>query len=323
MLPTYRRFNYALRPAKHIQRKMIMDTLQRLDRFRSLRDYRYLGFGSVFFVDFALVHRTLGIRNMVCIEHHESDRPRFLFNRPFSSIKLEFGEAGSVLDRLPWRTPSIVWLDYDYKLDGSVLDDIDTVARRSPHGSVLIVTVDAEPEELDDEDETDGGENSQVRVAALEERLGRSLPSVTSDADLAGWKLANVSRRLIEAQVRAVLADRLFGGERPERMDYRQLFNFEYADGAKMATVGGIIYGMDRADDVDRCGFDDFRYVSADETAFLIEPPVLTLREIQHLDSQLPTATASRLRAKGLTVEDLERYADLYRYFPRFVDAEI
>ena len=174
-VPTYRRFNYALRPAKHIQRKMIMDVLQRLDRLpnRSLRDYRYIGLGSVFFVDFNLVHRALGIRKMICIEHHEEDRSRFLFNRPFSTVELHFGEAGAVLEgEIKWTTPSIIWLDYDYKLDKTVLSDIATVARRAPHGSVLLVTVDAEPEDLQGELE----ERKPVRVAALEERIERSLP---------------------------------------------------------------------------------------------------------------------------------------------------
>lgn len=324
LFPTYRRFNYALRPAKHIQRKMIMDVLQRLDRVRSLRKYRYIGLGSVFFVDFSLVHRSLGIRNMICIEHHEEDRPRFVFNRPFASVDLRFGEAGTILDELPWRTPSIVWLDYDYKLDASVLSDIATVARRAPHGSVLIVTVDAEPEEIgDDESPVHDGDMVPIRVAALETRIERSLPFVRSNADLADWGLARVSRVLVEAIVREVLAGRLFGDAGPQRMEYRQLFNFHYADGARMATIGGVIFGSDRADEVDRCGFTDFTYLTNDADSYLIEPPVLTLREIRHLDSQLPIGSPVRLRARGLSDEDLARYADLYRYFPRFVDAEI
>jgi hypothetical protein len=302
---------------------MIVDALQRLDRVRNLRDYRYIGLGSVFFVDFSLVHRSLGIRNMVSIERHAEDRPRFVFNRPFASVDLRFGEAGTILDELAWRTPSIVWLDYDYKLDATVMNDIATVARRAAHGSVLIVTVDAEPEGIGEHEGAQDEDEVPIRVAALETRIERSLPFVRSDADLADWGLARVSRVLVEATVRGVLAGRLFGEAGPQRMDYRQLFNFHYADGARMATIGGVIFASDRADDVERCGFDDFRYVTENEASYLIEPPVLTLREIRHLDSQLPIGSPTRLRARGLSNDDLERYADLYRYFPRFVDAEI
>ena len=106
-------------------------------------------------------------------------------------------------------------------------------------------------------------------------------------------------------------------------MDYRQVFNFQYADGARMATIGGIIFESSRAGEIDSCAFADFGYVRDDDRAYLIDPPVLTLREIRHLDSQLPIPSPAKLRAKGLNAEECKRYAELYRYFPHFVDAEV
>jgi hypothetical protein len=80
--PTFERFNYTLRPAKNVERKMLCDAFARLARIERLSDYRYVGFGSLSFADFALFHRRLGFREMVSIERRETARSRFEFNRP-------------------------------------------------------------------------------------------------------------------------------------------------------------------------------------------------------------------------------------------------
>jgi len=60
--------NYVLRPAKNVERKMLCEAFQRLTNFASLREYRYIGFGSIFFSDFTLFHRNLGISDLIDID---------------------------------------------------------------------------------------------------------------------------------------------------------------------------------------------------------------------------------------------------------------
>jgi hypothetical protein len=125
---------------------MIVEALRRLDKVARLDSYQYVGFGSIYFTDFSLFHRELGIGSMVSIEHDLANRPRFEFNQPFASVQLEFGESSEVLPTLDWRQRALVWLDYDSALDAGVPGDVATVVSEAAAGSVLLVTVNAEPE---------------------------------------------------------------------------------------------------------------------------------------------------------------------------------
>ena len=138
--------DYSIRPAKSIERKMLAETLQRLWRLDRLDQYRYVGFGSAYFTDFTLLHKTLGINEMISIEKDIGDQKRYEFNRPFACISLAFGNSHEVLPLLEWDgKKSIVWLDYEDSLNKQKLDDIECVCTEAEPGSVLVVTVNASP----------------------------------------------------------------------------------------------------------------------------------------------------------------------------------
>jgi hypothetical protein len=311
--PSYERVNYILRPAKHVERGMILEALQRVRVFAPLRQYRYIGFGSTYFADFVLVHRALGIKKMISIEQDEAKRARFLFNRPFRTVQLMFGHSNSILPTLKWTTPSIVWLDYDGSLTSSVLTDIDWVCTSAPAGSVLIVTVRADPGQMDPADKT-------ARITALRENVeAKNVPNgITSDGHLAGWGLANVGRTVMDSTIRSAVRDRSAQGS---PMSYEQLFNFQYRDGARMSTVGGILLDDEQRSELHRCSFKDLSYVRAGDNACVITVPFLTNREVRWLDRHLP-ATAAGAGATMISERDRKAYADIYRFFPTFVDAE-
>src|SRR4051812_32120603 len=114
MSRSYERINYALRPAKSVERKMMVEAFRRLSEFRLVDTYRYIGFGSTYFADFQLIHKSLNIQAMKSIERDVENRARFEFNKPFRCIEMEFGESNLVLPTLPWADiPTIAWLDYD------------------------------------------------------------------------------------------------------------------------------------------------------------------------------------------------------------------
>ena len=109
MPASYRLINFRLRPAKAVERKMIVEVCSRLGAFSNLLGFRYIGLGSPFFNDFALMHRRYGMTNLVCIEREFKDEDRFLFNRPFDCIEMRWGESTDVLPNLQWDgIPSIV-----------------------------------------------------------------------------------------------------------------------------------------------------------------------------------------------------------------------
>jgi hypothetical protein len=139
------KIDYRIRPAKSVERKMLCEAWGKLGAFRALSGYRYVGFGSAFFTDFMLVHRVLGIHDMVSIEKNAQHSERFEFNKPFRCIQMEFGTA---TERLPFidlkNKPAIVWLDYEVMLNEVILNDIQTVVGRLVSGSSLVVCVNAD-----------------------------------------------------------------------------------------------------------------------------------------------------------------------------------
>jgi len=134
---SYRKFNYRVRPAKSIERKMLCETLLRLSFFEPIENYRYIGFGSTTFADFILFHKTLGIKDMISIEKRETDKVRFEFNKPFHCIDMRYGNSNEVLPSLAWQTKTIVWLDYDGFLTDSVLQDVAYTSMNLISGSNL------------------------------------------------------------------------------------------------------------------------------------------------------------------------------------------
>jgi Putative O-methyltransferase len=316
---SYERIHYGLRPAKNVQRKMLVEALRRLSEFGSLSSYRYIGFGSTYFSDFSLFHKALGIRQMISIERDVSNKKRFEFNRPFSCIQMSFGESSNVLPSLKWNVKTILWLDYDGPLAPSMLSDVKFFCASAVSGSLLIVTVNAEPSGL---------QENKTRLEELVESLGREcVPPDVKERDLSDWGKARVCRRILNAEILETLSAR--NGAQPEesKVRYKQLFNFHYKDGDKMLTVGGLLYEGGQDGILAKCGFDQLEYIrssmKADCAPFLIQVPMLTYREIRHLDKQLPRNKHARLSLPKVSRGDVKNYENIYRYFPTFAETEV
>jgi len=307
---TGEKINYSLRPAKQIERKMLCIAFQRLSHFAALSSYRYIGFGSFYFHDFMLFHKALGIENMISIERDVVNEARFRFNVPFSCVDLLFGSSNSILPDLPWDVRTILWLDYDYMVDKSVLTDISWFIANSMPSSILVITVNAQPDLL-----------IKTPVENLTQRVSvdKMIPNVKKK-DMSGWGIANISRKIINNHLLEELAAR--NGSRPSgsKFVYQQLFNFHYQDGAKMLTVGGILYDEGQQGQFDGCRFDNLDFIKNDEEPYTIEIPKLTFRELRHLDQQLPTEDFRQLKAQIIPERDLERYSKVYPYFPTFAE---
>ena len=306
--------DYRLRPSKHVERAMLCEAFGRL-RFHVLETYQYVGMGSIFFADFRLVHRNLGISRMFSIERR-SDRERFEWNKPYSTVTMMFGETAQRLSDVDFGQPTIIWLDYEDRLIGSVISDIRTVARSASHGSVLVVTVNAQPMAPNE----DGADMLDQVLAELgHERI----PTQTDLESLRGSGLARLYRDVGDNEIR----DALFtanGVRKPnERLDYEQLFNFQYSDGAKMTTFGGVFFESKRRADFNACAFDRLMFFRSGDMPFRISTPKLTLREIGHLEHQLSLSKGTKPKFEPIPQTTAENYIELYRYLPTFVPIDL
>jgi len=316
---SYQKINYSLRPSKSIERKMLAEAMQRISHFGRFGAYRYVGFGSTYFSDFKLFHKLLGIKRMVSIEEDVSNQDRFKFNRPFSCVRMAFGKSTSVLPKLSWREKNIVWLDYDGVLNVDVLNDVSFCCANLQPGSMLLISVNAHPEKI---------ENSILpelrpdkRLDLLKERVGEEkVPIDIVGRNLSDWGTAEIYRRIILNEIKETLLQR--NGSRKNPIVFEQLFNFHYADGVKMLTIGGIFFRDDQREVFEKCAFDQMDFVRFDKDPYSIEPPNLTFREIHYIDRYLPNRIGM-LSLDGLPKADVDKYAKLYRYFPTFSETEI
>ena len=313
MAGSYEEVNYTIRPAKQIERKMICEAIRRLAEFASVASYRYIGFGSIYFSDFALFHRQLNISNMISIEKDEDRRERFEFNKPFDCIEVRYGHSNQVLPKCDWAPRTILWLDYDSQLSAEVLADISSFCASAASGSLLIVTVNAH---------IPAGDAN--RVAILKNRVGiDKVPINLDERDLKGWKAAATYRRIMSNVIGDRIKERNGNLSRWARMRWQQVFGFEYADGARMTTLGGVLFEEGQKPHFDKCAFGDLEYSRLNTDACRINVPALTYRELRHLDRQLPNANQEPLDAKGVPAKDLKAFESVYRYYPTFAEADL
>jgi hypothetical protein len=312
------KIDYNLRPAKQIERKMLCEAFRRLSFFQSVESYRYIGFGSFYFADFKLIHKSLGITDMMSFELESWKRKRFEFNNPFRCVKLRFGHSNDLLKTNWQNRRTILWLDYDSPLDKFCLRDVSFFCNNAVSGSVLLVTVDAQTE-------ADPAklvqQFSKFKDGVNDDDERERIPFGTTAKDLTGWGTARVSHKIIMNEIERVISERNLLAE--DNFTFRQLFNFRYSDTARMLTVGGIIYSDREYEKYRACNFArDLKFIRTGNDAYTIDLPRLTFREIRHLDSQLPISP-SKLRSKGIKPRELRKYAKLYRWFPSFAEVEM
>ena len=145
MASSFEKINYNLRPNKSIERKMMCEALSRLSFIEHLNKYRYIGLGSPYFADFILVHKNLGITDLISIEKEESKKNRFEFNIPYSGIKMHYGLSTTIIPNLELdKKKNIIWLDYDDKISDFMFSDIDSFFLNSKTGSFFIMSVNVE-----------------------------------------------------------------------------------------------------------------------------------------------------------------------------------
>ena len=315
-MSSHRKFNYSLRPAKNIERKMICEALQRLSHFAQLNTYRYVGFGSRYFSDFALFHKSLGIRDMISIEKEANNKQWFDFNKPYQCIEMRYGNSSEILPELSWNMLTILWLDYDGSLEESVFADMEIFCSKAVSGSIILITVNADSGNNQNfNNNTDALENFRSQIG--ENRTPTNLTS----KDITKANKPNTCRKIINNEILAQLstANRIKPDE--DRLNYHQLFNFVYSDGAQMLTTGGIVLKASDEDTLKKCFFSDFDFIKPDESNYRIEVPNLTFREIHYLNQQLPLG--NNPIETFIPQKEIEQYSKIYRYFPAFTEAEV
>ncbi|KZD25493.1 O-methyltransferase [Tardiphaga robiniae] len=307
---SFEAINYMLRPNKNVERKLFVATLKKLHSQFDIPNYRYVGFGSMWFSDFILMHRVFNICDLVTIENQKSRQKRVEFNKPFACISVRMDEAsvalGEVLDD---KKPSIVWLDYDGPLKNAVTGDLETAVGAMSSGSMLLVSVNALVDQLRGHKADDEEVSPEAYLADICDDEG--LLKCGNQLTLNDFPL--LAAKIIHDRIKAAVLEKQPGCE------YIPIWSYRYADGATMVTVGGMI-----ANSADRTKLEDSGVLSLSVatglTIFDIELPILTEKEKRALDKLLPSA--GKLDWKKLEFElrpsEVEAYQRFYLEYPIF-----
>lgn len=144
--PSFERIDYMIRSNKSIERKLIFDVLSGACKVISFRNHQYLGFGSIWFIDFRLAHKLLDLERMISIEY-EDFAPRAEYNKPYRSIEVKQGDCLTVLQdfhNVDWADPFVAWFDFDRSLNESIPKIVHLFLANCAPNSVLIITVNAQ-----------------------------------------------------------------------------------------------------------------------------------------------------------------------------------
>lgn len=308
--PSFTAVNYSLRPSKTIQRGLVFDGLRQLQERLDWRKVSYVGFGSIWFTDFILAHKVLGISKMYSIEANEIGYRRARFNKPYSFVRVKLGYSYDVLPEMYSQVqfrqaPSIVWLDYDGKLTEDMTDELRNMVGYATEDSVLLVTFDASEKHYG---------NPEEALESLTELFGINATRRLRKSDVRGIKLAQTmadltSNLLANASIRMSKSNECVPA-----------FKIVYKDKATMVTVGAVFPAPERLVAIRR------RVAGAKWPGTVPEPvvaPHLTSKEVAILQSKLPAAKSmsrTDVQALGFDLEEeqIQAFRQFYRHYPTF-----
>lgn len=344
--------NFSVRTNKNVERKLIFDAVSVLESELPVRGYKYIGLGSIWFIDFILAHKKFTIDEMLSMEDDTKTYLRAVFNKPFNCICVDDRITTSALPEVDLNGPPVLsWLDYDSDLTGPFFDDFQLLCRRAPVGSILIATVNAHPNNYLDPRSgpkatlsdirriVDGQSTASDKINAIKARFEETQTKL--ERRYTGLKNA-IDDELIPFDVEAddltrestpeVIAKIMFNAidgyvsDRPGGIRLRRIFNFKYSDNAPMVTIGGVLSDSVTDDRIDSSGVMDMSFIPQFGEQVEIDLPNLTLQEKNAIDSLLPKCDGDQLTTDeiedevGIHLEqsEVESYRRFYRQYPTY-----
>ena len=306
--------NYSLRPNKSVERKLIARVLNAIGKSPRFdwRDYRYLGLGSMWFVDFIMMHKRIGITDLVTIEKEESRAKRVSFNAPYSCVEVKLGASTKVIRELAWDKRTIAWLDYDDQLRAYMFDDLNQIITKSTSGDVVMLSVNAEAAQLSIAEDKELVDPMSVLKGLVDSTF------IPTDAE----------KRLSKNQFPALVGEIMFNFMKSSvlsttrDLDFFPLFNFSYSDGAKMVTYGGVIVDASDEATLKRLSLGSHFEFVAQHGQFEIQVPQLTFKEKLELDRRMPCAQAPKPDNLPFELKpsEIEAYRRFYQEYPVFAE---
>ena len=295
-----------------------------------LEKYHYVGLGGPFLEDFRLIHARLGIAKMTCIETEEEVHKRQLFNRPIASIECVNSTLEDYLEEHDFDVPSIIWCDFTEPK--GIASQIECFARtigNVPIGSVLRVTLNANPTSLGTPDQKDlsvEGDSSEDRALKptiqewrlnqFRERVGALFPSgLRADGMTTktyGLSLLRVLKLAVENEALSFRDRRIIWA----------LATF-YADGQSMVTASLVV---SPSEDKEIEGLvKSWEFYSTTEDPHRLDLPALSTLERLTMESndEAIKLMGFELPKSKMGEDPFKVFRKFYRIYPHFSRIEL
>ncbi len=310
---SYQKVHYEFRPAKQVERRMLLHALHSLrDMGYPISSYEYTGLGSIYFIDFVLFHRYLGLTRLTSVEGDPDVEQRVDFNCPYGLINLVHDDISAQIARLSSECRHILWLDFDSILVEELLEAVQLAAAQLTAGSILLVTVDVEPPGRPEDGLKKYNPTVWMRYFKIEakELLWRGVcrSDFTRDA------LPTTNARILKAAIEVGLQTR--------DAKFIDMFSFLYADGHRMLSLGGMIGTDDDERHIRALDRNELFFLKDDITddPFQIRVPLVTRKERHYLDQNMPCQRGWTPDEFEMTSGDVEDYRKIYRYYPAYTE---
>lgn len=326
---------YPIRQNKFVDRRIFIDLLARVDRYRPIRDYGYIGLGGFALEDHRLVHSTFGVTRLISIEGNSAVIGRQRFNKPVECIRFRQATTKQFLDDIDRyleeagidkNSPLTVWFDYTAAEDiGRQVQEFQLLLEALKTGDVVRVTVNAHPPSYARAGRDQSADELAERCReVLDQRLAEYMPA---EVDLSEMTTTGLPVVLAKAFRKATLKASLATDTK-----FRLLSIVRYADTHQMLSLTGILLSETEYRRFKRrTDFGSWPYCSPSwEAVEHVRVPYLTVRERMFIDQLLPKYEAEEIvgemRKAGFVVGDGEddtlevvsAYKRFYRFYPHF-----
>lgn len=320
---------YHLRTNKAVDRLLFVNVLRELGQ--DCRDYTYYSLAGPFLEDLRVMDQFFPDMQLVSIESNNQTIKRQEFHRFSSRIKLVKSTMNDFLinDYEP-GIHDVFWLDYTDLTYGR-LTEFQTVLRKVPPGSVVRLTLRAEPElDLRQFQDRVPAEDVAKLKEGLEKTFEDEFSSVLTYPVSGAFTSPREFPRMVQLMVRRAASVALdYAGT---DVDYLPLQSTFYDDNTQMLSVTGVVCPLNELENV-RAQVKGIRFSSFDwEPPAEINIPALSMKERYYLEEHLPISKekdSGEILSQVLRyrIEDSEKahkrrlahYAECFRDYPNFV----
>ncbi|WP_313680785.1 O-methyltransferase [Pseudescherichia sp.] len=326
---------YHLRPNKTVDRNLFVDLLNKINNYKNISDYIYVGFGGPFLEDFKVMHTILKIKKMISLEIIENTHKRQKFNMPISCIDIGDGPhtAQDFLTNYHFKKRSrhIVWLDYTLPSEiNQQLGEIELLCNNLNPYDIIKVTLNAHAETL-------GRDNSLPYSASPHAFRANALQDILDVYAPHPIQEKHVTTKAYPTTLLHALDKAMHMGirTRPD-ISIQPLSSFIYADGQTMLTATAIILENNHSK-VERF----FKGSRLNNWPFLnklwdkpkdISIPVMSLKERLEIEAKLPNSTPEEIidsmgfflaDSEPHTIKQLRTFIEYQRAIPWFSKVQL